>query len=106
MQVTPVPAIHALRIRQKPVEIRTVETEDVSAMSRKFADLPLVPAHVASAALRETYHGTHAEYATQLLASSGAYPETELERQRHVQQYTSATAYVDDERSYTLSLSA
>lgn len=106
MQVTPVPAVHALRIRQKPLEIPANETENAQSATRNFADMAMVPAHVASATLRETYHGTHAEYATQLLAGGDAYPETQLERHLHVQQYASATAYEDDERSYSLSLTA
>ncbi|MBG6157591.1 hypothetical protein IWQ55_002345 [Labrenzia sp. EL_208] len=106
MQVTPVPAVHALRIRQKPLEIPATETDKNTQSTRSFADMTMTPAHVASAALRDTYHGTHAEYATQLLVSGEEYPETQLERHLHMEQYVPATAHEDDERSYTLSLSA
>ena len=104
MQVTPVSAVPALRTRQKPLETPTRDTENASASNTHFPEMPMV--HVASAALRDSYHGAHAEYATQLLASHDAHPQTQVERERYVQHYHSASAYEDDERSYTISLSA
>lgn len=106
MQVTPVSAIHELRIRQKPQETHSIETDAASTGGRQFADMAMVPLHVASAALRETYHGAHAEYATQLLANGESHAETPLERQNQMQHYSALTAYEDDERSHTISLSA
>ena len=87
--------------------IRVVtQMEDAVAVSRQFSDLPMVPVHVASAALHNTYHGAHTEYATQLLAGREFHPETLLEREDHVRQYAAASAYEDDERAHTVSLSA
>ncbi|MEL7526991.1 MAG: hypothetical protein AAFN16_14535 [Pseudomonadota bacterium] len=106
MIVTPVPVVDAMRSRQKPLETPARHMEDAQTASRPFADLPLVPVHVASAALRNSYHGADAEYATQLLAGSGIHHETLLERRDHVRQYAAASAYEDDERTHTVSLSA
>nr|WP_319384694.1 hypothetical protein [uncultured Roseibium sp.] len=106
MIVTPVPAVHETRARQKPLDTQVTQMEDALAVSRQFSDLPMVPLHVASAALRNTYHGTDAEYATQLLAGSAFHHETVLERKDHVRQYAAASAYEDDERTHTVSLSA
>ncbi|WP_306142199.1 hypothetical protein [Roseibium sp. MMSF_3412] len=105
MIVTPVPAVDAMRSRQKSLETPAGQMEEVQAASRRFSDLPMVPVHVASAALRSSYHGADAEYATQLLAGSGTHHETLLERQDHVRQYAAVSAYEDDERSHTVSLS-
>lgn len=106
MIVTPVPVVDAMRSRQKPLETPARQMEEVQTASRPFADLPLAPVHVASAALRNSYHGADAEYATQLLAESGIHHETLLERRDHVRQYAAASAYEDDERTHTVSLSA
>ena len=106
MIVTPVPAVHAMRSRQKQLDAPAMQMEDVLAVSRPFADLPMVPVHVASAALRNSYHGADAEYATQLLAGSDTHRQTLLEREHHVPQYAAASAYEDDERTHTISLSA
>ena len=106
MIVTPVPVVDAMRSRQKPLETPARQMEEVQAASRRFSDLPMVPVHVASAALRNSYHGADAEYATQLLAGSDVRHETLLERQVHVRQYAAASAYEDDERTHTVSLSA
>lgn len=106
MIVTPVTAVDAMRSRQKPLETPAREMEDTLAVSSRFTDLPMVPLHVASAALRSTYHGTDAEYATQLLAGSEFHHETVLERESHLRQYTAASAYEEDERTHTISLSA
>ncbi|MET1416108.1 hypothetical protein ABVF61_27820 [Roseibium sp. HPY-6] len=106
MQVTPVSAIHELRIRQKPQETHSIETEPASTNSGRFADMAMAPLLVASAAMRETYHGAHAEYAAQLLANDVSHAETSLERQSQLQHYSALTAYEDDERSHTISLSA
>lgn len=105
MIVTPVPVVHAMRSREKPLEMPARQMEDAQAASRRFSDLPMVPVHVASAALRNSYHGADAEYATQLLAGNGIHRETLLERQDHVRQYAAASAYEDDERTHTVSLS-
>ncbi|WP_434054718.1 MAG: hypothetical protein RDA78_07560 [Roseibium sp.] len=106
MIVTPVPAVDAMRSRQKPLDTPAREMEDALAASSRFSDLPMVPVHVASAALRTTYHGTDAEYATQLMAGSEFHHETALERESHHRQYTAASAYEEDERTHTVSLSA
>lgn len=106
MIVTPVPAVDAMRSRQKPFETPARQMEEVQAASRRFSDLPMVPVHVASAVLRSSYHGADAEYATQLLAENGIHQETPLERRDHVRQYAAASAYEDDERTHTISLSA
>lgn len=106
MIVTPVPAVHAMRSRQKPLDAPVTQMEDALAVSRQFSDLPMVPVHVASAALRNTYHGADAEYATQLLAGGEYHHETLMEREDHVRQYAAASAYEDDERTHTVSLSA
>ena len=106
MQVTPVSAIHPLRIRQKPV-FAPATSQEAPAASTRFGDMTPPPAHVASAALqKDGYHGTHAEYATQLLTSHQDYPETGLERHLHLQQYESAAAHEQDEHSYTISMTA
>jgi|GEM_PF-2278564 len=106
MQVTPVPAVHVLRDRERQIETPAFEADSASASGGNFAEMPMVHTHVASAALRESYHGAHAEYATQLLAGGDPYGRTPLDQQLHAQQYASATAYEEDERSYTISLSA
>ncbi|MCV0428064.1 MAG: hypothetical protein K5905_21625 [Roseibium sp.] len=106
MQVTPVSAIHSLRIRQKPV-VAPATSQEAPAASTRFGDMPLPPAHVASAALqKDGYHGAHAQYTTQLLASHQDYPETQLERHLHLQQYESVTAHEQDDHSYTISMTA
>ncbi len=105
MQVTPVSAIHALRIRQKPVVAPASDFDMPRTSAANFGGLEFAPAHVASAALqRDVYHGDHAEYAAQLLADRYPAEETSLERQRHVAHYASAEEA--DERSYTVSLTA
>lgn len=105
MQVTPVSAIHALRIRQKPVVAPASDPKPTSTATDRFGDMAKIPAHIASAALRhDGYHGAHAEYATQLLASHQDYPETRLEQDLHRQQYQAAEE--QEERSFTISMTA
>jgi hypothetical protein len=106
MQVTPVSAIHALRIRQKPTVAPASDAKQTSTANGRFGDMALIPAHIASAALQgETNHGAHAEYATQLLANHPDHPETRLEQHLHLQQYQAA-AKEQEEDSYTVSLTA
>ncbi|MES0885062.1 hypothetical protein [Roseibium sp. SCP14] len=106
MQVTPVSAIHALRIRQKPTVAPASDEKQTSTANGRFGDMAMIPAHLASAALqRETSHGAHAAYAIQLLASHPDHPETRMERHLHVQQYQAA-AQEQEEDSYTVSLTA
>ncbi|QFT29347.1 hypothetical protein FIV00_02500 [Labrenzia sp. THAF82] len=106
MQVRPVSAIHALRIRQKP-SADFVPNSDLFGVSEgTFAGVDMMPAHLAAEELQRDLHaGSHAEYATQLLASRNMSAETEMERQQHLAQY--ATASEDsEETSFTISLSA
>ncbi|WP_298963926.1 hypothetical protein [uncultured Roseibium sp.] len=106
MQVRPVSAIHALRIRQKP-SAEFVPNSDLFTVSEgTFSDIDLMPAHLAAEELQRDLHaGSHAEYATQLLAGRDMSVESEMERQLHLAQY--ATATEDSEsHSFTISLSA
>jgi len=104
MQVNPVSAIHALRIRPKPVTAPASNSESASAGNGAFGETGMVPAHVASAALRrDSYHGAHAEYAAQLLADRYASAETHLERQQHLAQYASAAE--EERKFYSYSVS-
>lgn len=104
MQVRPVSAIHPLRIRPKPVTAPVSNPDMNAASDSRFADLGMVPAHIAAAALgRDARHGTHAEYAAQLLADRCADEESWLERQRHLAQYASAAE--EERRFYSYSVS-
>ncbi|MCK7614355.1 hypothetical protein [Roseibium sediminicola] len=105
MRVTPVSAVPALRIRQKPVAEFIPNADLFDAPRTGFGAIDM-PAHIAAAELeRDLYAGGHAEYATQLLASRQLSLETELERRQHHAQYRMAADDSDD-RSYTVSLSA
>jgi hypothetical protein len=102
MQVRPVSAIHPLRIRQKPI-VAPVSNQDSQAAS-SAGDFPTVPAFIAASALqRDGYHGSHAEYATQLLADQ-AHFETTLERNQHLAQYSSASTQQPDQHTYSISV--
>ncbi|WP_133192668.1 hypothetical protein [Labrenzia sp. 011] len=102
MQVTPVSAIHSLRIRQKPVA--PSGRDRTSTTAARFREIDALPAHVASAALqRDAHHGAHSEYATQLLAGRDTIAETPLERQQHLAQY--ATAAEDGRTFHSWSVS-
>lgn len=104
MQVKPVSAIRPLRIRQKPVA-DYVPNPDLFAQSLGAFGIDRMPSHIAYAQLQRDLHaGSHAEYATQLLASRDYGYETEMERRQHLAQYAAASE--DDDRSYTVSLSA
>jgi len=104
MQVKPVSAIRPLRIRQRPVA-DYIPNPDLFAQSIGAFGIDRMPAHIAHTELQLDLHaGSHAEYATQLLASRDFGRETEMERRQHLAQY--AAAGEDDERSYTVSLSA
>ncbi|MEM9633365.1 MAG: hypothetical protein AAGA50_18685 [Pseudomonadota bacterium] len=106
MQVTPVSAIHAMRIRQKPTVVPVSDEKQSSTANGRFGDMAMIPAHIASAELqRESNHGAHAEYATQLLAGHPDYPESRMEQHLHLQQYQAA-AQEQEEDSYTVSLTA
>jgi len=105
MRVTPVSAVPALRIRQKPGAEFIPNADLFDAPQGAFGAID-VPAHIAAAELERDLHaGAHAEYATQLLASRQLLLETELERRQHHAQYHMATDDSDD-RSHTVSLSA
>ena len=65
----------------------------------------MVPAHIAAAALaRDAYHGTHAEYAAQLLADPAANAANELERRRLMAHYAEAEEEKRTFTSYTISI--
>jgi hypothetical protein len=104
MQVKPVSAIRPLRIRQRPVA-DYIPNPDLFTLPADAFGIDRMPAHVAHAELQRDLHaGSHAEYATQLLASRDLGYETDMERRQHLAQY--AAAGEDDERSFTVSLSA
>lgn len=105
MRVTPVSAVPALRIRQKPVAEFVPNADLFDAPQGAFGAIDM-PAHIAAAELQRDLHsGAHAEYATQLLAGRQMSLETEFERRQHHASYRSA-AEDGDERSYTVALSA
>jgi hypothetical protein len=102
MQVRPVSAIHPLRIRQKPF-VAPVSNQDSQAASNA-GEFSTVPAYIAASALqRDAYHGSHAEYATQLLADQ-AHSETVLERNQHLAQYSSASTQQPEQHTYSISV--
>ena len=106
MRVTPVSAVPALRIRQKPVAEYVPNPDLFAGTGSGFSEYDLMPAHIAAAELqRDLSAGAHAEYATQLLASHQLPLETDLERRQHHAQYRSATDD-DGDRSFTVMLSA
>jgi len=105
MRVTPVSAVPALRIRQKPVAEFVPNTDRFDVSDAVFGGIDM-PAHIAAAELERDLHANaHAEYATQLLASRQLPLETDMERMQHHAQYRTAADDGDD-RSFTVSLSA
>lgn len=79
-------------------------SKEDDARSGSFRAMSAAAAHMAAYALnRDNYHGSQAEYATQLLASHHDYADTQLERRQHIGQYA---AQAEDSRSHTVSLSA
>lgn len=102
MQVRPVSTIPFLDNWRRPAT--AVASAEDEARSGSFRAMSTADAHMAAYALnRDNYHGSRAEYATQLLASHHDYADTQLERRQHIGQYA---AQAEDSRSHTVSLSA
>ncbi|MEP3278341.1 MAG: hypothetical protein ABJN26_00155 [Stappiaceae bacterium] len=107
MQVNPISAIHALRIRQNPVVAPTSNSDVQAAGGRQFNDPSTVPAYiVADASRRDPHHGERAEYTTQLLASHQGVGKTYLEQRAHLAQYSSAATREPEQLTHTISLVA
>lgn len=103
MQVRPVSTIPSLDNWRRPAAA-SAAGEDTTG-SGSFNAMNEAAAHIAAYTLnRDNYHGSQAEYATQLLASHHDYADTQLERRQLIGQYS--VAQEEDSRSYTVSLSA
>ncbi|GAB4521659.1 MAG: hypothetical protein Tsb0019_23210 [Roseibium sp.] len=105
MQVKPVPAIPAPRIRRKPVA-EYVRTPDSIAAGGLFGAVDHLPAHIAAAEFQRDLHaGARSEYAAQLLAGRQNGLVTDLDRRQHASQYAAASRETDA-HAFTVSFSA
>ncbi|TYC52513.1 hypothetical protein FMN50_17360 [Rhodobacterales bacterium] len=103
MRVRPATTIPSLDNWRRP-DVDDDEGEHKTGSGYFFAMNAATTQEVAHSLNRDNYHGSQAEYATQLLAGHQTFAESQMERRQHIDLY--AAAPDEDTHSHTVSLTA